>query len=287
MVLQLVGPALAAGARFLPAALATGGAVLGGSEAYKQSGGDIGAALLGAGGGALGLGMLPGMGRRMANVPAVKKATENVARQFGPEAYKASRMFSKTGTSTSNPIAQSMLGANILNKAIPVAGLGALGLTGLAVVPRMAGALATGTKDVAQAVGAPVLATGSETVQALQGDNFTVDPYTGQVVPNMPGLPGFAEYQNPLGPYQANLGYQRDLYRLSREEQAKQLSMLEPVIERAKTREMERQMAAARYRTDLGTQQGLVLQGQRGAQSMAERGLAGGIQGLTQQYTYG
>lgn len=167
--------------------------------------------------------------------------------------------------------------------AVPLAAVG----LGAPLIGQLAGGATGVGKNIVQSTAGPALATGSEAVQALQGDNVTVDPYTGQVVPNMPGLPGFAEYQNPLGPYQANLGYQRDLYRLGREEQAKQLSMLEPVIERAKTREMERQMAAARYRTDLGTQSGLVLQGQRGAQAMAERGLAGGIQGLTQQYTYG
>ena len=63
--------------------------------------------------------------------------------------------------------------------------------------------------------------------------------------------------------------------------------MLQPVIDDAKKREFERQMAGARYRTDLSTQQGLTLQGQRGAQAMAQTGLAGGIQGLTQQYQYG
>ena len=42
------------------------------------------------------------------------------------------------------------------------------------------------------------------------------------------------------------------------------------VTDRAKKRDFERNMAAARFRTQLGTQQGLTLQGQRGAQALAQ-----------------
>ena len=274
MALGALGPALGFLAKYATPVLATGGALLGGKSAYEQSGGDLGAALLGAGTGALGLGALPSVGKRMASVPGVQKRMQGeTAKRTGELAQKIPGIEKVTG-----PIEAAQLGQNIL-KGAGVAGLGAAGLY---VVPRLAGAVGQAGKALMPATGAGA----NQLIKTAQGD-FVVNPLTGEAVPATPGLPGLVDYQNPLGPYQANLGFQRDLYRLGREELGKQLEMLQPVIEDAKKREFERQMAGARYRTDLSTQQGLTLQGQRGAQAMAQTGLAGGIQGLTQQYQYG
>ena len=60
-----------------------------------------------------------------------------------------------------------------------------------------------------------------------------------------------------------------------RENMIKNLLAIEPITDRAKTRDFERKMGAARFRTQLGTQQGLTLQGQVGAQSISTTGNAG------------
>ena len=45
-------------------------------------------------------------------------------------------------------------------------------------------------------------------------------------------------------------------------------------------------MAAARFRTQLGTQQGLTLQGQMGAQKLAQQGMQGATTALASNYQY-
>ena len=275
MALGALVPVGAFLAKYATPVLATGGALLGGKAAYEQSGGDLGATALGAGTGALGLGALPGVGRRMANAPGIKKGlVESGAAQKAGQLAQQLQGKGKLGS----PLQQQMLGQQIIG------GLGAAGLgaAGLYAVPRIAGTVGQAGKALTPAAGAGA----NQLIKTAQGD-FVVNPLTGEAVPATPGLAGLLDYQNVIGPYQSNLGYQRDMYRLGREELGKQLEMLQPVIDDAKKREFERQMAGARYRTDLSTQQGLTLQGQKGAQAMAERGLAGGIQGLTQQYQYG
>ena len=59
-------PAAAFLAKYATPILAGTGAIFGAKEGYEQSGGNVGSALLGAGTGALGLGALPGVGRRLA-----------------------------------------------------------------------------------------------------------------------------------------------------------------------------------------------------------------------------
>ena len=75
---------------------------------------------------------------------------------------------------------------------------------------------------------------------------------------------------NPLGSYQNILRYQTQMGDQQRDQMVKNLLAVEPITDRAKSRDFERNMAAARFRTQLGTQQGLTLQGQRGAQALAQ-----------------
>ena len=149
-------PALIPAAAFLmkyaTPILATTGAVLGGKEGYEQSGGNVGSALLGAGAGALGLGAIPGAGRRLSNVSQVRDAGKKIAGAAGPEAYKASRLFATTGTSTLNPLEQSMRGSAMLRQALPIAGAGGLTLAGLGMVPGLAGAVGAGGASATRAV---------------------------------------------------------------------------------------------------------------------------------------
>ena len=101
-------------------------------------------------------------------------------------------------------------------------------------------------------------------------------------------------YQTGFGPgmllptsgYQSILQYQNQMGNQQRENMIKNLLAIEPITDRAKTRDFERQMGAARFRTQLGTQQGLTLQGQVGAQALAQKGLQGATQALASNYQY-
>ena len=74
----------------------------------------------------------------------------------------------------------------------------------------------------------------------------------------------------PLSGYQSILRYNQQMSDQQRRALAENLAVIEPFTDRAKRRDFERNMAAARFRTQLGTQQGLTLQGQRGAQALAQ-----------------
>ena len=101
-------------------------------------------------------------------------------------------------------------------------------------------------------------------------------------------------YQTGFGPgmllptsgYQSILQYQNQMGNQQRENMIKNLLAIEPITDRAKTRDFERQMGAARYRTQLGTQQGLTLQGQVGAQKLAQQGMQGATNALASNYQY-
>ena len=101
-------------------------------------------------------------------------------------------------------------------------------------------------------------------------------------------------YQTGFGPgmllptsgYQSILQYQNQMGNQQRENMIKNLLAIEPITDRAKTRDFERQMGAARYRTQLGTQQGLTLQGQVGAQRLAQQGMQGATNALASNYQY-
>ena len=90
----------------------------------------------------------------------------------------------------------------------------------------------------------------------------------------------------PTSGYQAQLGYQTQMGKQQRENMIKNLLAIEPITDRAKSRDFERNMAAARFRTQLGTQQGLTLQGQRGAQALAQQGMGAAGNALTSNYQY-
>lgn len=90
----------------------------------------------------------------------------------------------------------------------------------------------------------------------------------------------------PTSGYQSILQYQNQMGNQQRENMIKNLLAIEPITDRAKTRDFERQMGAARFRTQLGTQQGLTLQGQMGAQALAQKGMTGATQALASNYQY-
>ena len=112
------------------------------------------------------------------------------------------------------------------------------------------------------------------------GQRREIDKIVRDSMRNQLGDPtgGFG-YQTGFGPgmlgptsgYQSILQYQNQMGNQQRENMIKNLLAIEPITDRAKTRDFERQMGAARYRTQLGTQQVLTLQGQVGAQRLAQQ----------------
>ena len=132
----------------------------------------------------------------------------------------------------------------------------------------------------------PLLATGAATAIAgdtirKAGDNKKIKEILekNKMYEQMLGNPtgGFG-YQTGFGPgmelplsgYQSILRYNQQMSDQQRRALAENLAVIEPFTDRAKRRDFERNMAAARFRTQLGTQQGLTLQGQRGAQALAQ-----------------
>ena len=127
------------------------------------------------------------------------------------------------------------------------------------------------------------------------GQRREIDALVKDSLKNQLGDPtgGFG-YQTGYGPgmllpgsgYQSILQYQNQMGNQQRENMIKNLLAIEPITDRAKTRDFDRNMAAARFRTQLGTQQGLTLQGQRGAQALAQQGMGAAGQALTSNYQY-
>ena len=90
----------------------------------------------------------------------------------------------------------------------------------------------------------------------------------------------------PTSGYQALIGYTNQMSDAQRNQMIKNLNAIEPFTDRAKKRDFERNMAAARFRTQLGTQQGLTLQGQRGAQALAQDAQRAAGTALVSNYQY-
>jgi len=256
----------------LPAAAALlpiSGAVLGGIEGYRRSGGDLGAAALGAG-----LGAATPAGLRMAGTAL-------------------------GGTGLAAPLLSAL-----------TKGKGAVrGLVGLqgpvtAVTPAALGGLAAGTGLL---LGAPALAAGlgtqaargaipaaAETVGTGRMVQGVLDPATGEFTPleteAAPGMPRgprtASEMLNPQGYEMGALELQRRAQDVGLEGAGKFMNLERSYLDEAKTRDLARSAAAARLATDLATQQGLTLGGQRIAGAMGTQALGDVGAGLRTQYRY-
>ena len=155
----------------------------------------------------------------------------------------------------------------------------------------MLAAIPLGLKVGAGLLGAGYI--GNELKKA--GQRKEIDKIVRDSMRNQLGDPtgGFG-YQTGFGPgmlgptsgYQSILQYQNQMGNQQRENMIKNLLAIEPITDRAKTRDFERQMGAARFRTQLGTQQGLTLQGQVGAQRLAQQGMQGATTALASNYQY-
>jgi hypothetical protein len=123
-----------------------------------------------------------------------------------------------------------------------------------------------------------------------------IDPASGEVkvVPldtdpaiGMPRGPRTAsEMLNPQGYEMGALELQRRAQDVGLEGAGKFMNLERSYLDEAKTRDLARSAAAARLATDLATQQGLTLGGQRIAGAMGTQALSDVGAGLRTQYRY-
>jgi len=254
----------------LAALLPIGGAVLGGVEGYKKSGGDVGAALLGSGLGALG-----GGGLRMAGMGLAGTALANnaVYKTLAQKAAKGTLTAAEAGT------------LQAITKGAGLAGAG-LGAAGLLPVSGAAGGVAGGLKGPAQAAAQ----TGAGLVGYTTGGQPIYGNIGGAAVPPVGQYGGMSPYGSPLdvlGP--AGMGQRLQTIK-DAETMRDAMRLLNPEIlaasEARSKKEFERNMAAAGIRQNIATRAAMI-------QKAQEAGLRAGLtaaeqsgRALTQQYQY-
>lgn len=246
------------------ALLPIAGALLGGIEGYRRSGGDIGATALGAG-----LGAVTPAGFRMAGTALGGLGAGALSKTALGGVLQ--RQAAQTGTS-------------LLTQIPGAAGAAAAGL-GLMAAPALAGKLAAGAAGPARSAagGAAGLA-----VPAMQPGEAIYD--AGAAVPG--GLPvgaspyGTADIINPAGAFAAG----RTAQLLEGDIQLANMRKLMPELfkaseARSKT-EFQRQMAAAGIRQNILTAANMLERSQQAAQQMGVNAASQAGSALTQQYQY-
>ena len=254
----------------LAALLPIGGAVLGGIEGYKKSGGDIGAAALGSGLGALG-----GGGLRMAGMGLAGTALANNAlyKTLAQKAAKGTLTAAEAGT------------LQTITKGAGLAGAG-LGAAGLLPVSGVAGGVAGGLKGPAQAAAQ----TGAGLVGYTTGGQPIYGNIGGAAVPPVGMYGGVSPYGSPLdvlGP--PGMAQRLQTYK-DAETMRDAMRLLNPEIlaasEARSKKEFERNMAAAGIRQNIATRAAMI---QKAQQAGLQAGLTAAEQSgraLTQQYQY-
>ena len=251
------------------ALLPIGGALLGGFEGYRRSGGDLGAAALGAGIGAATPAGLRMAGTALGGMPAAAPLLSALTKGKGA--------------------ARALVGLQGPVTAVTPAALGALAAgTGFALG---APALTAGLTTKAAKGALPTAASAVGTGRMVQG---VFDTATGEFTPletdpasGMPRGPRTAsEMLNPQGYEMGALELQRRAQDVSLEGAGKFMGLERSYLDEAKTRDLARSAAAARLATDLATQQGLTLGGQRIAGAMGTQALGDVGAGLRTQYRY-
>ena len=280
------------------ALLPIAGALLGGIEGYRRSGGDIGATALGAG-----LGAATPFGLRMAGTAlGAKFAGSTLASQAGTgllgQSAKLAQMAANApgtlgGGAAAAGAAQLAKGARILSspalagKIIPAAAGGLAAGTGVLLgVPALAGGLAAKTAGPAST--AAQAGAGALGYQSPGEVNYA--GLTGGAVPPVGTFGGggtLSDTLSVLGP----VGMAQRLETLkSAEAQRDAMRLLLPEIQKAsefsKKSEFERQMAAAGIRQNIATASNMLERSQQAAQQMGLNAATQAGSALTQQYQY-
>lgn len=249
----------------LAALLPVAGATLGGIEGYKRSGGNVGAALLGAGLGAAGGGGLRMAGTKLAGVIGASSPLTQLA------AMKAAK-----GVGLGQIDKLALLGPGALATGVAAMGLPLASQAAGAISQGVAGPLGTGAQTGVGALGYQAPA------EAVYG-GAALPPGMGQYGPTGPigdpldvlGLPGMGRRLEQLKAAET----QRDAMRL----------LLPEVYKASEARsksEFERNMAAAGIRQNIATRAAMLQAAQQAGLGMGATAAqqAGGA--LTSQYQY-
>lgn len=248
------------------------GALTGGVQGYRESGGDLGATALSALTGGTLTGGIGRLGQRMAGGLLGKTALGKMAPALAAKG--------------------SPLGI-ALTAAPAVAGLGAAGLIGIPASAALAGPTGTaGAKLTGQAAKAATGAAGL----GMQA--------TGVGMPDLPGVPGYGggqftptdlgqygapnaiQYADPTGSIQSQLRFENQQYLQSLQNALRYAPYQEAYQQRSKEADLIRGAKAAQLSTALATDAAMRQQGQLGAQRMAEGFLGNVGQAGAQQYRY-
>lgn len=274
------------------------GAGLGGYEAYRRSGGNIGATALGAGLGAV----TPGALRMAGTALGAKLAGSTLASQAGSGLMGGAARLGQVVANAPGTVqagvaasaaAQAAKGARILSnpglasRLLPgMAGTLAAGTGVLLGAPALAGALASGVAPAAQ--------TAARGTAGLMAGN---QPNAPQYDPN--ALPGGLGQFGPVSPYGNPLdimnpaGYGAGRTAESAREidaQVAALRKLNPEIfaaaEARSKNEFQRQLAAASIRQNIATNANMLERSQQAAQQMGLNAASQAGSALTSQYQY-
>jgi hypothetical protein len=260
--------------------------VLGGIQGYRQSGGDIGATLLGAGIGAAGGAYLPA-GVRMAGSALAGTPLAGLVAKVAPEGYKASQALqaikagaglkgaqaAATAAGMANPMAQQILGREAIGKALT----GGAVLGGSLALPALAG-------GAANLVSAPVRAlTGGAGQVGQQGLGMLASgqPYVSNYGANLPAaVPNVDQYGNvtPSGlPAEVlglpGLGRTLEAQRQGRvtAENLQRYGDIDLAFREAVARkDFERQAAMKGIGQNIATQAAMIQNAQMGAQNLGQ-----------------
>lgn len=252
-----------------------GSAALGGLQAYQKSGGDIGKTLAGATiGGGLGA-LVPGVGRLAGTALEGTGLLAPVASGLTSAAIKGRQLMGLAGP------AQAVTSGQLAR----LAGGGATLLAGGAV-PGIAASLSGAPGQAAKAAtGAAGLA---RTATFQPGELGGGPQYPTGAAPDVSqyNYPGLVTQQNPMGPWQANIQYQKQLQDLENQNVRRLANYQLLASDEVRKREFQRNAAAAQLSTMLATNSQMQLQSQQNAAAQAQQALASVGQIAGTQYRY-
>tara|TARA_R100000458_G_scaffold55120_1_gene58810 strand:+ start:51 stop:506 length:456 start_codon:yes stop_codon:yes gene_type:complete len=110
------------------------------------------------------------------------------------------------------------------------------------------------------------------------------DPTVG--LPYRGGMYDATDYYNPFSTRNLQYGYTQKDYDIARQAAVDSALAMEPIMEGAKQREFQRNMAAARYRQKIATEAQLAQQSQIGAQRQGEIASQSALGALGANYQY-
>ena len=97
---------------------------------------------------------------------------------------------------------------------------------------------------------------------------------------------GWSDYYNPFSSRNLQYGWTQKDYDIARKAAVDSALAMEPIMEGAKQREYQRNMAAARYRQKIATEATLAQQSQLGAQRQGEISSQAALNALGANYQY-